>query len=249
VSGSAKRRPALIWVGGGLVIAVAIVVFLATRGGGGGGPLNAIAEAAEVTQKEPGGHIVVHANVAVPGHSESLAMSGRMVFNVDGATSGVMTVPNPKGGKPIVMRMIGTGESLYLGSHLFGNDKWLGFGLNGSGSSAPVPAQTDAGQQLEALVDATGAEKVGTAKVRGVETTKYRGSLKGGDPIEVWIDGQERIRRTRLLITEDKAGEGRATKSAITMDYYDFGPVPEVKPPDPSEVISAEELVKAGPPQ
>ena len=45
------------WVGAGLaVVVIAIVAFVVAQGGGsGGGPLNAIAKAAEVTQREPGG--------------------------------------------------------------------------------------------------------------------------------------------------------------------------------------------------
>jgi len=116
-------------------------------------------------------------------------------------------------------------------------------------SSGPVPSQTDAGQELEALEETTGAEKVGTGKVDGVRTTRYRGSLKDGGPIEVWIDGENHIRRTRIVLAKPKRGATQPTTTAMTIDYYGYGPVPAIKAPDPSDVIDGNKLVEAGPPQ
>jgi len=255
VSGPSKRRPALLWAGAGLLVAVAIVVLFASRGsGGGGGPLNAIAEAAEVTQREPGGHATMRATVKTPDRPEPLVMTGSMFFDGEGDSNGVVTAPNPDGGEPAVVHMIGVGHSIYLRSSEFGKmneeGKWLGMSLPPDGeSSGPVPSQTDAGQELKALEEATGAEKVGTGKVDGVPTTRYRGSLKDGGPIEVWIDGENHIRRTRIVLTKPKSGATQPTTTAMTIDYYGYGPVPAIKAPDPSDVIDGNKLVEAGPPQ
>jgi hypothetical protein len=255
VSEPSKRRPALLWAGAGLLVAIAIVVLFASQGsGGGGGPLNAIAEAAEATQQEPGGHATMRATVTTPDRPQPLTMTGSMFFDGDGDSNGVVTAPNPDGGEPVVVHMIGAGGSLYFRSTEFGKlneeGKWLGLALSADGeSSGPVPSQTDAGQELEALEESTGAEKVGTEKVRGVPTTWYRGSLKDGGPIEVWIDGENHIRRTRVVISKAKSGATRPTTTVMTMDYYGYGPVPGIKPPDPSDVIDGNKLVENGPAQ
>jgi hypothetical protein len=255
VSGTSSRRPALLWGGAGLLIAVAIVVLLASQGsGGGGGALNAIAEAAVATQREAGGHMTMRATMTSPDRPKPLVMTGSMFFNGEGDSNGVVTAANPEGGEPVVVHMVAVGRSMYVRSSEFGKmneeGKWLGMVMPADGeSSGPVPSQTDAGQELEALEEATGAEKVGTEKVRGVATTRYRGSLKGGGPIEVWIDGENHIRQTRIVITKAKSGATQPTRTVMTMNYYGYGPVPAIKPPDPSDVIDGNELVENGPAQ
>jgi hypothetical protein len=256
VSEPSKRRRALLWAGAGLLVAVAIIVLFASwgGGGGGGGPLNAIAEAAEVTQREPGGHATMRATVTTPDRPEPLTMTGSMFFDGEGDSNGVITAPNPDGGEPVVMHMIGIGRSMYMRSNEFGKlneeGKWLGLSLPADGeSTGPAPSQTDAGQELEKLEETTGAEKVGTGKVDGVTTTRYRGSLKDGGPIEVWIDGENHIRRTRMVMSKAKSGATKPTTTVMTMDYYGYGPVPGIKPPDPSDVIDGNKLVENGPTQ
>ena len=152
------------------------------------------------------------------------------------------------------MHMIGVGRSMYMRSSEFGKmneeGKWLGLSFPADReSSGPIPSQTDAGQALKALEETTGAERVGTGKVDGVPTTKYRGSLKNGGPIEVWIDGEDHIRRMRIVISKPKSGATQPTTTAMTMNYYGYGPVPKIKPPDPSDVVDGNELVENGPPQ
>jgi hypothetical protein len=64
--------------------------------GDGDGPLNAIAEAAERTQGEPGGRAAMRAIASSPTGSGSFTMTGKMVFNDEtGRSRGVFqTVPS-----------------------------------------------------------------------------------------------------------------------------------------------------------
>jgi hypothetical protein len=65
----AKRRRLPRWAKGGMVLSVLVIAFVVLAlqqggDGGGGGPLNAIAQAAEKTQSEPGGRVSMRAVVS-----------------------------------------------------------------------------------------------------------------------------------------------------------------------------------------
>ncbi len=115
-----------------------------------------------------------------------------------------------------------------------------------SASTSTVGANDSAEQGFKMLEEAGDVRKVGEEKILGVETTHYRGTLNHSDPkssgghpkIEAWVDGQERVRRMRLV------GSPSRSNLDMTMDFFDFGKVPPITMPDPGEVFDASSLVE-----
>lgn len=248
-----RSRSALRWVSAGLlVVLIALVILLTQQGGGGSGPLNALAKAAEVTQSEPGGHITIEGLVTVPTEPKPLTLTGKMVYDSEGRTRGYMTMPDPKTGGQLKIFMAGDRTNVYMRSAMFGSlpggRRWMGLDLPSSPDGAStLGANDDAQQGFKMLEEAGDVEKVGEEKVLGVETTHYRGTLHSSDAngsvgsprIEGWVDGQERVRRVRII------GSPSHSNVDMTMDFLDFGKVPPIAMPDADEVFDASSLVES----
>jgi hypothetical protein len=121
---------------------------------------------------------------------------------------------------------------------------------------------TDPAAQLQQLKATSDIEKVGTEDVRGVSTTHYRGTIDlhevpdvvpadqretarrsidklleqtGGDgtiPVELWVDGDDRVRRLRETIPNEQAGD-----MEMTMELYDFDAREQVEIPDAGDTV------------
>ncbi len=276
---SRRRRPRRFWqVATGLsILIVAIAVFAWQQGGdsGGGGPLNAIAEAAERTQDKPGGRATMRAIASSPAGSESFTMTGEMVFNDEtGRSWGVFqTVPRSESGRLMKMQMVGDGAVMYMRSSQFGSlpggREWmaLDFSSMGQEMDAPLPAGGDAKGELALLEAATGeVQKLGREDVRGVPTTRYRGTVDASEnvewlreegaedlasrieeeplQVEAWIDADGLVRRMRLVKSEPREGGEGSMTIDMRVDFYDFGISPEIDLPESSEVFDATSLAK-----
>lgn len=247
--GRAERRFPLRGLAIGLIVLLAAAgVFVWQQGGGGGGPLNAVAKAAEVTEHEPGGHAAVHTIISRDG--KTIDMTGTMVFDETGNVSGVFSFPDPKSGRRLKMQMVGDDGAMYMSSGLFGSlpggASWMKFDFSsGEASGAPISSTGDVTQGLKLLNAVNDVEKLGSDEVRGVPTTRYRGTSGPSDKplhIEAWIDGDGRVVQTRLVNSPSGHGEGASPRIDMRIDYFDFGPVPPVKVPDPGEVFDATAL-------
>lgn len=262
------------------ILAVVLVVAASLRGGDGdgagplAGPPNAIARAAERTQQEPGGHIAIH--IVVSAGSKSFTMTGQGVYDSEGNRNrATMTFANPDSGAAEEMEVVGDGTVVYMRSSLFGSlpdgADWMSLDYSlGDDLESPVPTEGDAAGELELLEHATGGvEKLGKETVRGVPTTRYRGSIsssesaerlreaggenlasvaeeKGGSSqVEVWVDADERVRRMRVISTQQpEKGDGPSSVD-MRLDFVDFGTVPEISVPDSSEVFDMTSLAES----
>lgn len=271
-------RPIRVVIGLCLLAAV-LVVATSLLGGDGddagplGGPPNAIARAAERTQQEPGGHVEFHATYSSP--ESEIRMTGQGVYDAEGDRARMtMTFPDPDSGAIDEMEVVGDGTVMYMRSSLFdslpdGAD-WMSLDYSfGDDLEAPVPAGGDAAGELELLEHATGGvQKLGEEKVRGVPTTRYRGTVgvsedaqrlrdmggeeiakvveeKGGPvQVEAWIDAQGRVRRMRVIGSQPADGDKGPSTTDMRVDFVDFGTVPEISVPDPSEVFDATSLAE-----
>jgi hypothetical protein len=277
-SGPPRRRRRVWQVVTGLsVLIVALAVFAWQQGGDGdsAGPLNAIAKAAERTQREPGGRATMHTIVSSPARSESFTITGQMVFNAEtGRSRVVMTMPNPDSDGSVEIQVVGDGTVMYMRSSMFGSlpggHEWMALDFSlGDELDTPLPANSDAKGELELLEAATGdVQKLGEEDVHGVPATRYRGTVgvsenaerlreigaenlasvveKEGKPLQVeaWIDAGGRVRRMRVVSSQPrKEGEGSITTD-MRMDFVDFGAVPEIDVPEPSEVFDATALTE-----
>jgi hypothetical protein len=167
-----------------LLVALAVFAWQQNGDGGSNGPLNAVAEAAERTQREPGGRIGIRTLVSPPDRSESFTVTGKGVFDAEtGRNRMVMTFPNPTSGRTIEMEVVGDATVIYMRSSMFGSlpggREWMALDISlGQGLDMPVSANGDVRGELELLEAATGeVRKLGKANVRGVPTTRYRGRL------------------------------------------------------------------------
>jgi len=131
----------------------------------------------------------------------------------------------------------------------------------------PLPAGGDVKGEL-GLLETVGDDvrKLGKEKVRGVETTRYRGTLdpseeaqklrengsddfatkvkEEGSPVKVeaWIDGDELVRRMRI-VSSHPAAEGNPEMTIdMTVDLFDFGYEAKIEAPDSDEVFDATSL-------
>jgi hypothetical protein len=113
-------------------------------------------------------------------------------------------------------------------------------------------------------------EKVGTEKIRGVETTHYRAkvdldkvaaqappslrktyrasiqSLKQGlgtdtIPVDVWVDGDNLVRRLAEHLPVAQGG-----KIDFSVDFYDFGAPVSIAPPPASETLDLGTVLGGG---
>lgn len=245
-------RPRAPPVGASITLAVvllaAIVLVVSQLGGSSGGPLNAVAEAALKTEQEPGTHAVIYGIVTSP--DKTIVMRGTMVTDAAGRVSGVISFPNPKSSGRITMRMVEDRSVMYMRSSLFGSlpggAKWMGLDFSsGAPSASPVPTTGDAEEGLKLLEEVDGVEKLGKADVRGVPTTRYRGTTgPGAKPphLEAWIDGRGRILRMRFVDSPSRKEGEASPKVDMQTDFVAFGPVPPIRVPDPSEVFDATAL-------
>ncbi|HEY7950406.1 MAG TPA: hypothetical protein VID51_06170 [Solirubrobacterales bacterium] len=277
LDGEPSRRRRLRQAVTGLSILIVAFALFAWQQGGDGegdGPLNAIAEAAERTQGESGGRATMRAIVSSPAGSESFTMTGEMVFNDEtGRSRAVLTIPRSESSRFVKMQMIGDGTVMYLRSSRFGElpggREWmaLDFSSLGPEMDTPLPTNGDAKGELELLEAATGdVQKLGKEDVRGVPTTRYRGTVDASEnvewlreegaedlasrieegplQVEAWIDADGLIRRMRFVKSEPReGGEGPMTID-MRMDFYDFGISPEIDVPESSEVFDATSLAK-----
>jgi hypothetical protein len=100
--------------------------------------------------------------------------------------------------------------------------------------------------------------EVGREQLRGVQTRHLKGSVKdrSGIQVGVWLDGEDRTRRTRdttpapLLAVPGptQAGLPPPPESIVTTtDYYDFGTKVDVQVPPDSDTTDFEDFASKSP--
>jgi hypothetical protein len=123
---------------------------------------------------------------------------------------------------------------------------------------------------LRALSDRV--EKLGTAEVRGVQTTHYRATVElrkvaellpdaareparrsieqlielSGEPemeMEIWVGQDRMIRRVEWSQSMKAPGTDQAVEATITSEYYDFGTKVSVEPPPEDDVRDVTDLM------
>jgi len=113
-------------------------------------------------------------------------------------------------------------------------------------------------------------QTVGTEEIRGVETSHYmatidiakleklvpadqRESLGGldktaaqagltGIPIDIWIDGDQRVRKMTFEIEAKQPGTSQTTKASFEVELYDYGKPLDITLPPADQVVDAATL-------
>jgi hypothetical protein len=89
---------------------------------------------------------------------------------------------------------------------------------------------------LETLEAAGAFAEVGSERVRGVETTRYRGSV-ASTRVDVWVGADQLVRRVTV-----RDGDG----PNVELELFDFGSDVDVEPPQAEEVAELGEVLQGG---
>lgn len=246
------------------MVVIAIVAFVVAQGSGSGsGPLNAIAKAAEVTQREPGGRAVLTTIVTSPGTSEGLTETGTMDFDDSGRSRGTFTVRGHKTGREGKMLVVVDGTKSYASSELLDSipegKKWMEVDYSSAKAGTPSSNPAEAGPQegLKVLEHVLNAEAIGKEDIEGVPTTHYRGTLPTSNKVfgvelhvttsnvDVWIDAQDQVRQMHLVLSGSVGESNLSTTTEISINFVEFGRVPKIAIPNPDEVFNATSEVES----
>lgn len=269
------------------VVAAGIAAAFVAAGSGGPANLDPVALAADSTLNAGGAHFSLRLQMQPPGLGAPLTISGTGYLN-GSPLEGTMSLHssalpgNAAAGLPagvLQLDMVFKGFTYYmrmptLATQLPGGKSWMKFDVSKAlhqqtGSALNLGAGTGNPTQFLQMLRDTHASVVGQARIRGVPTTEYRGTLdlsaladhvpdnqralvKAGVAaltaeagtstlaIDVWIDSSHRVRRFRI-----STPAGAATTSPgfdLTMSMYDFGAHQTVTAPADSDVFDATSL-------
>ncbi len=252
------------WIGAGAaVVVIAIVaIVVASGGGGGGGPLNAIAKAAEVTQREPGGHATIDVTAKSPTTGEGINETGPMIFDDSGRAEGTFVIKGLTNGRELTLTTIADGTKSWTTSSDLDSipegKKWVEIDVSSATAQTGAPAASSPKEGLKVLEGVEDAEKIGEEEIEGVPTTHYRGTFPhakevfgvkvdvSNPTVDVWIDGQERVRRMQVSLESSVNGVAEtAATTEMTIDYVSFGRVPKIEIPPADEVFNGTGAVES----
>jgi hypothetical protein len=239
-----------------------------------------VRRAAAVVRAQKGGLAVsVTGTMKAKGLSSKISGHGE----IDRRTHrGTFTTTTGLGGQKFDVRSVMDGHVVYLTSDAFkgrleGGKSWMkidlakaaglpGFDLSSLGTNGP---SQDPAQVLDYLAGAGQAKKVGTATIRGAQTTRYRvtadltrakraTSTKAGKvaldqllasldgrktvPVDVWIDGKHRVVRERVRYTA-KIKDVTNTMD-FTTDFTGFGVDVKAELPPGKDTVDGLELLR-----
>lgn len=180
------------------------------------------------------------------GTSNSLTVSERGVVDFSGHRADlIVRLP---GGMGMEIRL--TGTTLYqrlparARAQLPGHTPWIKIRisrLRAGAGAIPGGGTASPANTLKVLRQAaTSVTTVGTGKIDGIPVTHYR-AIVNSQPVNVWIDRHDRVRRLQSTSLLSGAGPGGPSSSTpagarqrlqITLTLYDFGvPVTVSSPP------------------
>lgn len=252
---------------------LALVFVLAGCGGSESLSAKQIASAAQKTSSKGS----LEADFTISG--SGVASSGSGVFNTGDGTSGQLKMIVHSANGQFTVDTVSTGNVLYMRSpalQQFGlsrEKQWLkldlarlasqrGVDLGGLLNANPNPTSA-----LGHLLGSGGeAKKLGTARVRGVDTTHYRvtvnldqaasassGSVRKSlesalkasgrktEPFDVWVDHNGLVRKVSYT-----QGANGTPGPVITMEFHDFGPHVAITPPPKDSVVDMQQVLQGG---
>jgi hypothetical protein len=263
--------------------------------------LDPVAAAATNTARLPTTHMSMTATMTIPGLPSAVQMSGEgAVDNVRKRGSMTMDMSSMARAMPAAGGL--NDPSLWRGEYVFdfskgmvaymrfpfmtralgGGKSWVRMDLGSMSREMGVNLdqfmqmnQSNPAQQLQLLRAVSGRfTKLGTGRVRGVATTRYRTTVditkypelvpkqqraamrasidtlidamgKPTYPVEVWIDAKQLVRRMSLRM-DMKAPTG-SMAFAMSMDFYGFGRPVSVMFPRAEDTVDVTKLMQQAP--
>ena len=260
--------------------------------GGASATLDPIAQAADVTNHAGGAQIAMTMNMTIPGLASPISLTGGGHFNakslegsLDFQMSGL-----PSGGSSgisggtIDMTELFKDGVIYMSSPMFAGKlpngaRWMKLDLAkaesqlGIDPSSFMSGGSNPAQMLQYLQGTDGKVKVaGHEKVRGVETTRYEGTVdfqsivdklapdqraKAGKaikalmakignprfPVSVWVDAHHLLRR--MTMDMSFTTEGKSVTVKLEFEMFGYGPTPAVSAPPSGETYDATSLTSS----
>jgi hypothetical protein len=120
-----------------------------------------------------------------------------------------------------------------------GGRDWLSVDLGADGEALGEYLDFGGGDPtrlLETLEAAGAFDDVGSEEVRGVETTRYRGTVASSE-VDVWVGADGLVRRVTV-----SDGEG----TDVELELFDFGADVDVERPPADEVAELSDLLQGG---
>lgn len=122
-------------------------------------------------------------------------------------------------------------------------------------------ADTNSAEQLSGFfalrtAEAIEVEELETELIREVETTRYRlrfepgavdTTLAGVDVMDVWIDGDDLVRRMSMEVVLEGLMDDQPSTTSFVIEYFDYGTAPPIELPDPDDVIDFEDWLETDP--
>ncbi|HEU4739942.1 MAG TPA: hypothetical protein VFS54_12805 [Solirubrobacterales bacterium] len=239
--------------------------------------LNPVAAAAERTREEPGARFTMEATYTSTALPRPMSAHGGGAYNSEtGLSEARLTMDSPIAGR-IEIEAVGDGTSFYMrgnpiSSELPGGKEWMKVEPFLGHSQEEAMLGSDAASSLQMLSSASGVQRVGREKVRGVPTRRFRAEVgldeygallreEGKDDlaeqyeeyatlmptpplVEVWIDSQGIVRRNRMVMTMPTEPGQPSLQMDMRMDLYDFGAQPAIQLPDDSAVFDMTPVVE-----
>lgn len=228
----------------------------------GGVSLNAVAKAADKATAAGSEHAAITGTVNAAG--ETVKMSGSGDFQTN-PKLGAMHLSMSVGGQQFAMDEVLQGWTIYMKSPVFSaqlpsGKSWLSLDLEKAGKKLGIDfnkfTQQDPSDMLGALKKAGSLQKIGSETIDGVETTHYKVTIdltkapNGRQlmkltnleslPADVWIDGQDQLRRMTESYSVTSSGQTIATSMQI--DLSNYGEQVNVQVPSADETVDMTSL-------
>jgi hypothetical protein len=214
------------------------------------------------TQREAGGHASIQATVTASDTPAGVTENGSLVFENGGRARGTLVVRGHTTGRRAKVQVIADGTTSYTSSGQLSSlpegRKWVKVDFASVDSSSSLPAGGGPAEGLKLLEQMDGAEEIAKGEIRGVATTRYRGTLPvslkevfgvevqvSPPQVEVWIDARDRVRRVKLIVSSSVEGEEGSTTTDMTVDFLDFDPVPKIALPKQDEIFDETSRVES----
>ena len=183
------------------VLMIGLIVFHALHTGSTG--LNAVAEAAERTARQPGAKLAIEVRYGAEGSSTSIVGNGSGRYDAhSGRSLSDLSVPVPGHGT-VRMESVGDERRVFLRSPMFAGElppdkEWLGMEpLLGHDAQTALGGNGSPESELQVLKAVGGdVEKLDQQTVRGHLTTRYKGTVELAKAAQIFSeDGEESLAR------------------------------------------------------
>lgn len=242
-------------------------------------PLNPIAAAAERTQTEPGARYTMKAIYTSPELPRPMVGHGHGAYNSEtGLEEAWLELNVPKVGR-VTVEAVSDGTTLYMRGNAIENElppdkEWLAMQPLLGQSEQSVMSGAGADSSLQMLESVSGGvQQVGSEKVRGVPTRRFRASVtlndiagalrdRGEDDLadlyakyatlmpepitfEVSIDRKGLVRRNRMVMVLPTEPGAPTLTMDMRMQLFDFGARPKIELPNSERVFDTTPMLEA----